>query len=230
MPGRWGYFGKLPSRGDFIRKDLPQDFVQSWDEWVQSLLLTGREELGEAWQNAYFSAPIWRFALAAGMCGPSRMVGVVMPSVDRVGRQFPFTIATVADDGPVWSLYQSASACFASLEDAALTMLEDDADPAALEERLASVSLMPAPEPMIAEIASGMALSSSGRIADAFAGSLLDRHLGARSIWISDVGGIQRALALSGMPEGPDAARAMLDLSSPAWSGGGQDDLLRALL
>ena len=47
-------------------------------------------------------APIWRFALAPGVAGPLPMLGVMMPSVDRVGRQFPLTLAApMAEASPL---------------------------------------------------------------------------------------------------------------------------------
>ncbi len=39
--------------------------------------------------NVYLTCPIWRFALAPGACGDQGRLGVLMPSVDKVGRYFP---------------------------------------------------------------------------------------------------------------------------------------------
>jgi len=44
-------------------------------------------------------APVWRFYLSAGLCGPGAACGVFMPSVDRAGRHFPLTLACVGSDG-----------------------------------------------------------------------------------------------------------------------------------
>jgi type VI secretion system protein ImpM len=35
---------------------------------------------------------VWRFALAAGVCGDGAYGGILVPSVDRVGRYFPLTV------------------------------------------------------------------------------------------------------------------------------------------
>jgi len=47
---------------------------------------------GEDWLDSYLTAPIWRFLLSSGVCGQMPMLGVMMPSVDRVGRYFPLTV------------------------------------------------------------------------------------------------------------------------------------------
>ena len=33
-----GLFGKLPSRGDFVRENLPRDFTDAWDAWWERSL------------------------------------------------------------------------------------------------------------------------------------------------------------------------------------------------
>ena len=90
-----GFFGKLPARGDFVRVGLPRDFTDRWDEWLQSVLAGSRALMGEAWLPAFLEAPVWRFALPAGMCGERAVVGLMLPSVDRVGRYFPLTFAAL---------------------------------------------------------------------------------------------------------------------------------------
>ena len=88
-----GFYGKVASRGDFIERNLPKDFQRSWDAWLSAGLQTSRQQLGEHWLDAYLTSPLWRFALAPGVCGSEAMTGVLMPSIDRVGRYFPLTIA-----------------------------------------------------------------------------------------------------------------------------------------
>jgi type VI secretion system protein ImpM len=95
-----GFFGKIPSRGDFIRAGLSQDFTRAWDGWLQDVLPVSRRRFGAHWDEAWRAAPIWRFALAAGQAGPRPVLGLLLPSIDRAGRQFPLTIAAEGtDDG-----------------------------------------------------------------------------------------------------------------------------------
>ncbi|WP_028693329.1 type VI secretion system-associated protein TagF [Pseudomonas cremoricolorata] len=88
-----GFYGKLACRGDFVSRGLPGSFVQPWDQWLAAGVQASQRQLGEAWLPAYLVSPLWRFALAPGLCGPQAMVGVLMPSIDRVGRYFPLTLA-----------------------------------------------------------------------------------------------------------------------------------------
>jgi type VI secretion system protein ImpM len=114
-----GFFGKIPSHGDFVARRLPAGFTGPWDAWLQAGMADSRARLGDAWLPTYLNSPIWRFALAAGVCGPQAWSGVMMPSVDRVGRYFPFTIAA-GMDGRVPS-----AGWYESLEALALTALGD---------------------------------------------------------------------------------------------------------
>ena len=59
-----GFFGKLPSHGDFVRRRVADDFVAGWDAWLQSCLAQSRETLGDEWLDTYLTSPVWRFALA----------------------------------------------------------------------------------------------------------------------------------------------------------------------
>ncbi|MBC3957595.1 type VI secretion system-associated protein TagF [Pseudomonas triticifolii] len=97
-----GFYGKLASRGDFVSRGLPQNFIQPWDQWLAAGLLASQKQLGGQWLDAYLVSPLWRFVLAPGVCGPDAVAGVLMPSIDRVGRYFPLTVAFVlkADQAP----------------------------------------------------------------------------------------------------------------------------------
>src|SRR5262245_54264909 len=77
-----GWYGKLPSLGDFARRRLPDTFIQPWDLWLQEVIHATRTSMGGTWQEYYLTMPIWRFALLPGLVGPSGWAGVLMPSVD----------------------------------------------------------------------------------------------------------------------------------------------------
>ena len=94
-----GFYGKLPSEGDFVTRRLPWEFTSAWDDWLQQGMQASRAALGERWLELYLSAPIWRFQLAPGVCGPLGWRGVFFASVDRVGRYFPLTLAFVSAPG-----------------------------------------------------------------------------------------------------------------------------------
>jgi type VI secretion system protein ImpM len=124
-----GYYGKLPSRGDFVSQSLPGRFTAPWDAWLQACVHASREALGDEWLDTYMSAPLWRFLLAPGVAGLSPVAGVLCPSVDRVGRYFPLTIACELD--PSIDMAESFIAAldwFAGAEALALGALEPTLD------------------------------------------------------------------------------------------------------
>jgi type VI secretion system protein ImpM len=125
--GRVGFFGKLPSRGDFVRRDLPNGFVDAWDAWLQEGIEASRRVLGEGWLDSWLCAPMWRFAVAPGFCGTDAWAGVMMPSVDRAGRYFPLTLAAAAPAG-VPAAAMLAGDWIAGLEMAALSALAEESD------------------------------------------------------------------------------------------------------
>ena len=87
-----GLYGKLPCNGDFLHRRVPLEFVEVWDGWIRESLIQSRLRLQERWREAYLTSPVWRFVLAPGLCGSGMYAGVMLPSVDRVGRCFPLAI------------------------------------------------------------------------------------------------------------------------------------------
>ena len=87
-----GWYGKLPSSGDFVQRRVHPAFVEPWDAWLNGMLTGSREKLGEAWRDAFLSAPGWRFVLAPGVLTLEGWAGLIVPSVDAVGRHFPLTV------------------------------------------------------------------------------------------------------------------------------------------
>ena len=88
-----GLFGKLPAHGDFIYRNLPSNFINAWDAWLQGFVGSSQEQIGESWLDVYLTSPIWRFVLSDGVIDGNQWAGIVLPSVDRVGRYFPFSVA-----------------------------------------------------------------------------------------------------------------------------------------
>lgn len=91
-----GWHGKLPSLGDFASRRLAPAFLATWDTWLASGLQQLRERQPADWLDAYLANPSRRFLLMPGAlpgeAGQQAWAGVLMPSVDRVGRYFPFTV------------------------------------------------------------------------------------------------------------------------------------------
>jgi len=138
MAAAFGYFGKFPALGDFVRGNVNRRFVDVWDTFLQNGFLASREALGESWKETYQTAPIWRFALGEAVIEGGPYFGVMMPSQDAVGRLFPLTL--VAQGTPA-ALGQDTF--YIPLEDAALNMLDSLRGKAELE---AMLQALPEPE------------------------------------------------------------------------------------
>lgn len=124
-----GYHGKMVAKGDFVTRRLPRSFIGPWDSWLQDVIGGSRERMGEGWLDAYLTSPIWRFVLPAGLCGDAAAAGVLMPSVDRVGRYFPLTIvAMLAAGADLLAIPVAAAAWFGKAEDLVRSALEDGFD------------------------------------------------------------------------------------------------------
>lgn len=122
-----GFYGKLPSHGDFVGRRFPPALLRCVDDWLQSALVYSRMDLGSDWLATWGSSPLWRFVIAAGVCGKEAWAGVMMPSADRVGRCFPLLLA--APLGATPSLRDCLAAqneWFALLEDVALSALDKE--------------------------------------------------------------------------------------------------------
>ena len=89
--------GKVPAKRDFIAIGAPREFLNAWEPWLQGAISASRNELGDKWQSAFLTAPIWRFWLGGDICGRT-VIGAFMSSLDGVGRYFPLTLFACADD------------------------------------------------------------------------------------------------------------------------------------
>jgi type VI secretion system protein ImpM len=130
----FGFYGKIPARGDFVRSGLPRGFIDGWDGWLQHMMAESRMLLAETWLSAWMVAPVWRFYLSAGLCGPGAACGVFMPSVDRAGRHFPLTLACVGGESgqPV----AASLAWLGAAEAAGIEAVSEDLDPESLAGRV----------------------------------------------------------------------------------------------
>lgn len=229
-----GWYGKLPALGDFASRRLPPDFIGAWDDWLQGAMPASRAALGERWLATYLNSPIWRYVLLPGACGPGSWAGIMLPSVDKLGRQFPLTVAAPLDAQPeaVAAVF-GAHGWFRALEQIALDSLSIDASVDALEQALAATPLCAAaaaPRWPGAARALGQWWAGGGatpimlHLADADAvpavidsaalRALADAGVG-RSLWWTrdEVAGSAALLAFRGLP--PDAYFSILLAGGP---------------
>ncbi|WP_295453251.1 type VI secretion system-associated protein TagF [uncultured Thiodictyon sp.] len=123
--GTTGFYGKFPSLGDFVNRRLATELIAPWDQWLQESLAASRAQLGDGWLDQYLTSPLWRFVLSPGVAGQGGWAGVLMPSVDRVGRYFPLTLAAPLPIGTNPFELLSAQDWFEQVEVLALSGLVD---------------------------------------------------------------------------------------------------------
>ena len=82
-----GLFGKAPFAGDFLRRRLNGAAIQALDVWLQACL-AATPEAGRGLEGRSC-----RFLTAPGLFGATALLGLMGPSRDRVGRDFPLVMA-----------------------------------------------------------------------------------------------------------------------------------------
>jgi type VI secretion system protein ImpM len=88
------YFGKVPSRGDFVRSSQHTALITSLDKWQSQAM--DRLSLDPRWKLVYDAAPALQFAIL-GTDSPVGLAGHWMASQDASGRRFPFITAGAFD-------------------------------------------------------------------------------------------------------------------------------------
>lgn len=137
-----GLFGKLPAHGDFIYRNLSSQFIQVWDEWLQHFISASREQIGDVWLNIYLTSPLWRFVFSQGVIDRHAWAGVLIPSVDRVGRYFPVSVVKKIPDqiNPLEFLSRE-NEWYTNVEDALLEALQGEIDADELMLKINTLSL-----------------------------------------------------------------------------------------
>jgi type VI secretion system protein ImpM len=120
-----GCYGKLPSRGDFVTRRFERAFLDPWDLWLQQAIMASRAALAQRWLDCYLTSPIWHFALGGGSCGPRPVLGVMIPSVDSVGRYFPLMLGRALPAGSdATATVKANAAWYRAIEALTLAALE----------------------------------------------------------------------------------------------------------
>lgn len=135
-----GYFGKIPAAGDFVVRNVDRNVREGLDKWLQQAMEASRKALGDAWLHSFLTAPVWRF-LSTGLGGQRTVLGVLIPSVDKVGRYFPFAILVeLADLQPDARTLLDCDRLLDGLEPLGLSVLDDDFDLDHLGHQLNAIS------------------------------------------------------------------------------------------
>lgn len=214
MPGAVtaGAFGKIPAHGDFIRLGLPGGFIRAWDRWLQDAMIAARADLGDRWADCYMSAPIWRFSLPAGLAGAQAVSGILMPSVDRVGRQYPLTLALTAPDSATALRHFANAALFERLETIALEALDRDLG----REDLALALAGPGLESLAPWHGAGDVYAGRSAPERVLAARQIEQTRGEVALWTSRIEEDHRMLLTKDLPDRLHVA-ALFDLHAPLW-------------
>lgn len=90
---RLGWYGKIPASGDFVHRRLPRELIAWWDRWLQHGVAGLNQALDPHTARGFAAAPIWNFAIPAGLGAGVAQLGCIAPSRDRVGRGYPVCVA-----------------------------------------------------------------------------------------------------------------------------------------
>ena len=121
-----GYLGKVPSLGDFVQDNVSKEFSEHWEQWLQAAIAVSKEQLGEVWQDNYLTGPVWHFALSPNIVGDKGVMGTLLPSMDAVGRHYPFTVASTLEQAPIEVLNSGVFSL--EYEDTVLKVLDSSVD------------------------------------------------------------------------------------------------------
>ncbi|MEP1329957.1 type VI secretion system-associated protein TagF [Pseudophaeobacter sp.] len=224
MESGFGAYGKMPAVGDFFRINAGGSFVRIWDAWLQNLLLEGQTNYGPQFDALYMSAPIWRFTLAGGQAGPAKMMGVLMPSVDRVGRRFPLTLMLpLTTPGPPALDHFRETALFEQLEEIALSALEDDMTRERLAAGLARLeppglrASAPLRQQGTSYVLTGTGTGADGAAVQTYlAAALLAKQAPGAGLWTAVLDSGPRLMVSPELPLGQQGS-GLLDMSAPIW-------------
>ncbi len=110
------YFGKLSNEGDFVRANASSPAALAFDEWVQEGMQYGRQRVA-GWSDRYPDAQPLNFVFPV-VRGERCLLGVLWPSRDRSGRQYPLMVfaqvPSTHEPGDGWQGFPQRFAAFFS--------------------------------------------------------------------------------------------------------------------
>lgn len=127
-----GIFGKYPGKRDFVAFGLPPTVLGPIENWLQSALAASQNKMGGSWQDYYLVMPMWRFRIGRDITGTD-CLGVMMPSVDGVGRYFPLVIIAMAENNATFPVFETTDQkeWFSSIEQRLFSTLDENESPEA---------------------------------------------------------------------------------------------------
>ncbi|UTV99817.1 type VI secretion system-associated protein TagF [Marinomonas rhizomae] len=136
-----GIYGKVPAHPDFISDTLHADISNELYDWAQTVMFHSREKMSESqWLPAYLVSPIWRMVVPKNEQRTHEWVGVMVPSVDALGRYFPLFIVfeTEFKSLTVEWLFKECTDLFKVMEEVAMSALQQQLNFSQLKRLLAN--------------------------------------------------------------------------------------------
>lgn len=86
-----GYYGKLPLSAEFIRCQASGAEIDDLDRWLREGMYHAKSHLGSSWSRDFTQGDPWGF-LYVPRHGKRFLIGLLKPSQDKAGREFPFLV------------------------------------------------------------------------------------------------------------------------------------------
>lgn len=83
-----GWYGKIPSAGDFLQRRLPDLVVNNWAHWFHNGLVNLQRDQPGPHGHPFSNAPVWNFVIPATLGSQYVQMGCLLPARDRVGRLY----------------------------------------------------------------------------------------------------------------------------------------------
>jgi len=86
-----GFYGKLPVSSEFLRWNASSAEIEELDRWIREGMYYAKTSLSSSWPMDFAQTDPWNF-LFVPREGLRFIVGALIPSQDKAGREFPFLI------------------------------------------------------------------------------------------------------------------------------------------
>jgi type VI secretion system protein ImpM len=144
-----GYYGKLPLSAEFIRCRASGAEIDELDRWIREGMFHAKSTLGPAWSMDFLKGDQWAF-LYVPLDRSRFLAGLLKPSQDKAGREFPFLIYLLLERTEFHEIPWCAPMHFREFFVQSHRLLEDvgtETDLSRLQFRLQALSPVEEPEP-----------------------------------------------------------------------------------
>lgn len=121
----YAIFGKVPESAEFVREGADPELLELIESWLHSTWQGVLAVRGDSYRQEYVNSPIWAFA--APLPGiRNYAVGLLVPSLDAVGRYHPLMVCTQTAATDAVAALRGLSDWVGRVEEALLRALSPD--------------------------------------------------------------------------------------------------------